>query len=113
MTPLERIKELCRIKKNISITTLEQELGYSNGSLAKAKDIPSSRICEIALYLEVSMDYIMLGREINNPIYSSEMANLLLKIQEDKILSTSLESYFNLSNEKKKHVVNTIEILSK
>ena len=47
MTTLENIKKICREKKNISITTLEQELGYSNGSLAKAKDIPSSRICEI------------------------------------------------------------------
>lgn len=59
MTVLERIKEECRLKKNISVTTLEQELCYSNGSLAKAKDIPSSRICEIANYLGISMDYLM------------------------------------------------------
>ena len=71
MTVLERIKALCREKKNISITTLEQMLGYSNGSLAKAKDIPGSRIAEIATFLEVSTDYIMLGRETE---FSIEMA---------------------------------------
>lgn len=60
MTVLERIKCLCK-EKGISVTTLEQELGYSNGSLAKAKDIPSSRIKEISKYFSVTMDFIMTG----------------------------------------------------
>ena len=63
MTVLERIKILCRERKNISITTLEQTLGYSNGSLSKAKDIPSSRIAEIAKFLDISVDYLMTGKE--------------------------------------------------
>lgn len=63
MTILERIKELCRTQKNISITTLEQELGYSNGSLAKAKIIPSNRILEISKFLGVSMEYLMTGKD--------------------------------------------------
>ena len=67
MTILENIKIICREKKNISITTLEQELGYSNGSLAKAKDIPSSRVCEIANYLGVSMEYLMTGEKPEIP----------------------------------------------
>ena len=63
MTVLERIKETARLKKNISLTVLEQQLGYSNGSLAKAKDIPSSRIKDIADFLEVSMEYLMTGED--------------------------------------------------
>lgn len=81
MTVLERIKQLCREKKNISITTLEQRLGFSNGSLSKAKDIPSSRIMQIADYLEVSVDYLMTGEEKENkmPIfeYSSDIMELI------------------------------------
>jgi transcriptional regulator with XRE-family HTH domain len=81
MTVLERIKQLCREKKNISITTLEQRLGFSNGSLSKAKDIPSSRIVQIADYLEVSVDYLMTGEEKENkmPIfeYSSDIMELI------------------------------------
>ena len=73
MTILERIKNTAREKKNISITTLEQTLGYSNGSLAKAKDIPSSRIMDIANFLDVTVDYLMTGRE---PRFSVEMANV-------------------------------------
>lgn len=81
MTVLERIKQLCREKKNISITTLEQRLGFSNGSLSKAKDIPSSRIMQIADYLEISVDYLMTGEEKENkmPIfeYSSDIMELI------------------------------------
>lgn len=73
MTILERIKNTAREKKNISITTLEQTLGYSNGSLAKAKDIPSSRIMDIANFLDVTVDYLMTG---NEPQFSVEMANV-------------------------------------
>ena len=57
MTILERIKMICKEKKGIGLTALESILGYSNGSLSKAKDIPSSRIMEIANYLNVSIDF--------------------------------------------------------
>lgn len=108
MTVLERIKKLCREKKDISITTLEQILKYSNGSLAKAKDIPSSRIREIAEFLEVSTDYLLTGKEISIP----EQADLWIAIRKDKELLAALEKYMNLSEEKKKHVLNTIDMLS-
>lgn len=45
---------------------LEKILGYGNGSLAKAKVIPSDRILEIAKYFNVSMEYIMTGKEANS-----------------------------------------------
>lgn len=77
MTVLERIKMLCRERKNISITTLEQTLGYSNGSLSKAKDIPSSRIMEISMFLGVSTDYILTGNEME---YDVEMAETDVKL---------------------------------
>ena len=113
MTVLERIKALCREKKNIGITTLEQILGYSNGSLAKAKDIPSSRIAEIANFLEVSTDFILLGKENSVPNYSSEMAMLVGKVRNDKELSKALLKYFDLPQDKKEYWINTINMLSK
>lgn len=110
MTIIERIRETAREKKNISLTVLEQELGYSNGSLAKAKDIPSSRIMEIAQFLEVSMDYLMTGKEYNP--YSKGSASLVAKIRNDAELSKALEKYFTLSEDKRKHVIDTINMLS-
>lgn len=95
MTTLENIKKICREKKNISVTTLEQELGYSNGSLAKAKDIPSSRIYEIANYLGVSMEYIMTGEKPEIPGFEPEHLELI-------------ELYAKLKTEQKSAVINLL-----
>lgn len=94
MTVLERIKKECKQKKDISITTLEQELGYSNGSLAKAKDIPSSRILDIAKYLGVTTDYILTGQESTVP----EPQNAIEHIQ-------LISLYEKLSDEQKQAIL--------
>ena len=60
MTTLEIIKELCD-KEGISITGLEKELGYSNGSLTKSKSISSERVYEISRRFHVPMEYLMTG----------------------------------------------------
>lgn len=109
MTVLERIKETCKKKKNISLTTLEQELHYSNGSLAKAKDIPSGRIMEIAKYLGVSMDFIMTGEDFK---HSAEDALLDVQISEDFELKEAIKKYYSLDDRKKKHVIELINLLS-
>jgi hypothetical protein len=109
MTVLERIKTLCK-EKDISITTLEQILEYSNGSLAKAKDIPSSRIRNIAEFFNVSTDYLLTGKEKEIPL--SAQADLWISIRNDKELLNALEKYMRLSDRKKKHVIDTIDVLS-
>lgn len=95
MTVLERIKTLCREKKNISITTLEQTLGYSNGSLSKAKDIPSSRIMEISEFLEVSVDYLMTGRRHELTIEMADIDSKLImsdkKVKQYALLLSKME----------------------
>jgi len=58
VSAIDVIKELCK-KNGISISTLEKELGYGNGSLAKARVIPSDRVYDIAKYFNVSMEYLM------------------------------------------------------
>lgn len=78
MRVIERIRSICREKKNISITTLEKTLGYSNGSLAKAKVIPSSRIMEIADFLDVSADFLLTGKEKEDaPIFNKDHVELI------------------------------------
>ena len=62
MTVIERIRKTAREKKNISLTVLEQELHYSNGSLAKAKDIPSSRIQSVFQRISTSRSKTPSGR---------------------------------------------------
>ena len=94
MTVLERIKNTARIKKNMSLTALEQELGYSNGSLAKAKDIPSSRILKISIFLGVSMEFLMTGKEMEHTIEDAgkdfSLSNMSEKMKDYAVKMASL-----------------------
>ena len=111
MTVLERIKTLCRQKKNISITTLEQILGYSNGSLAKAKDIPGSRIAEIAIFLGTTTDYLLIGKEFG---LMGDIADLDSELTEmdDKVKEYALKIN-RLSEENKKYIMHMIDLAEK
>lgn len=60
MEILDRIKELCR-EKGITVTELEKELGFGNGSLAKSSTIKSDRLQAMARYFNVSIDYLVNG----------------------------------------------------
>ena len=86
------------------------KLLYGNGSLAKAKDIPSSRIRNIAEFFNVSTDYLLTGKEKEIPL--SAQADLWISIRNDKELLNALEKYMRLSDRKKKHVIDTIDVLS-
>lgn len=111
MTVLERIKALCRQKKNISITTLEQILGYSNGSLAKAKDIPGGRIAEIAIFLGTTTDYLLLGKEFG---LMEDIADLDAKLTEidDKVKEYALK-ISRMSEKDKNYIFQTIDMIEK
>lgn len=111
MTVLERIKTLCRQKKNISITTLEQILGYSNGSLSKVKDIPGSRIAEIAIFLGTTTDYLLIGKEFG---LMGDIANSDAELTEmdEKIKQYALKIN-RLSEENKKCIMYMIDLAEK
>lgn len=64
METLDIIKQMCA-GSGISIAQLENELGYGNGSIAKAKNMSADRIYQIAQYFGVSMEYLMTGKTIN------------------------------------------------
>ena len=67
----EKIKELAD-KRGISITKLEEDLGYSRNTIYKLKSQKpnAERISEIADYFRVSTDYL-LGRT-DNPTIASD-----------------------------------------
>lgn len=57
MQTLDIIQRLCK-ENGTSIARLERDLGFSNGSLKKAKSIKDERLKEIAAYFGVSVDYL-------------------------------------------------------
>ena len=67
MNSVDRVKKYCKSKK-IAISTLERELGYSNGYVGKLKKgvFPGDRLREIANYLGVTVDYLIGASEEPN-----------------------------------------------
>ena len=58
MPLIEKIRNLCRFN-GTSVTKLEVELGYGNGSITKNTTIRSDRVRKIAEYFKVTPTYLM------------------------------------------------------
>lgn len=120
MDVLERVTQLCK-KKGMSISQLEKDLDYGNGSLAKSKSMSADRMYKIAQYFGVSMEYLLTGKtlseadseasiihkqqgilmEINK--INQQMANYYKKISECQYTLNSLQQeYSKLESKKKK-----------
>ena len=78
----EKIKELAD-KRRISLTKLEEDLGYSRNTLYKLKSQKpnAERISEIADYFNVSTDYL-LGRTDNPKITTGGDASAPLDLRD-------------------------------
>lgn len=84
MTTIEIIRDLCK-KNGISVTQLEVELGYSNGSISKTtvKAMKSDRLLEISKYFNVSMEYLM-GEETKDYYIDRNTAEIAQQLYENK-----------------------------
>lgn len=112
MNAVERVKDICKERK-IPISKLEADCGFSNGYIGQLKKgtFPDDRLRIISNYLNVSADYLSTGAELKED-FSSQSAHLVSKIRNDTELSKALLKYFELSDAKKKHVVELINLLS-
>lgn len=65
---VELIRTLAK-QKGVSITKLEEILGFGNGTIGKwVKQSPScDKLSSVANYLSVSIDYLYYGKEKNSP----------------------------------------------
>lgn len=109
----DRIKELCQ-KRGISLSKLEEALGYSRNTIysMKTKKPNAERISEIADYFNVSTDYL-LGRT-DNPTIANTKEKFFFEGKEvdvEELASTAMR--FNgkpLTEEDKKAIQSIIEI---
>lgn len=109
MTVGERIRKQ-RELLGISQTELAEKIKVSKQTLYKYEkniitNIPSDKIEEISKILDVSEVYLMGWKTI------PEEMDIWNKIREDKEMVKALDKYLTLSEEKKKHVINTINML--
>lgn len=119
METIDIIRQMCS-DANMSVSQLENELGYGNGSIAKAKNMSADRIYQIAQFFGVSMEYLMTGKTINetddeiallrqqqsilidiNKI-NQEMTEYYKKISDCQSKLTSLKKEYNKIESKKK-----------
>lgn len=107
----ERLAILMK-EKGVTHKTLENALGISNGSVSKwSKSTPNIKtLRKLEEYFGVSVDYLMTGEEKETSL--SDQPDLWEKIRHDKELLNALEKYIKLSDRKKKHVIETINVLS-
>jgi len=73
MESAEIIRNLCKCK-GTSIARLEKDLGLGNGTIASSKSnyMRSDRLKAVADYFNVSMEYLMTGKEADpaaHPVY--------------------------------------------
>lgn len=109
----ERVKELCRIK-GISMNLAEIEIGLAKGYISKLDKInPNTKTLQkIADYFGVSLEYLTTGKDNDFDKYGVEETHLYSQIRNDAELFKALSKYFKLSDAKKKHVVELINLLS-
>ena len=112
MTIKDRIRDLCR-EKGITVNKLETDLDLGIGYVSKLdKSVPNVKYLQMfSDYFDVSLDFLANGKEHSSTEYSTEAAKLVRKIRKDEELSEALLKYFELPEEKKKHIINTINMM--
>lgn len=106
----EKLKE----RKGVSSYAVSKGTGITTTTLTnwkKGKYTPKQdKLQLIADYFGVTLDYLVSGEE--KEVSMPEQADLWIAIRKDKKLLEALEKYMNLSDKKKKHVIDTIDVLS-
>lgn len=112
MNTVERVKSICKERK-IPISKLERDLNFGNAYISGLKkgSIPDDRLRLISEYLELSVEYLMTG-ETKIEKYSDEDALLDARISDDAELKEAIKKYYTLNDQKKKHVIEMINLLS-
>lgn len=96
MNSVERVKTICKDRK-IPISKLERDLGYSNAYISQLRKgtFPDDRLKEIANYLNVSVDYLMTGKEKEGGetyYINEETKEIAQKVFENKNLRMLMDS---------------------
>lgn len=107
MTTYEIIKRFCD-ERGLAVTALEQELGFSRGSLGKIKDgrtMSADRAQKLADFFGCSVEYLMTGE---NPEYyvNPDTAAIAQEIFENRELRTLFDAVRDASPEELEAIKN-------
>ena len=108
----ERIWEL-KEKLGISMSEIERRAGLGKGTISKWKTLKNpgnDNVKKVADVLGVSVDYLLTGKEYENPLFSSENAILGSKILTDERMMDSLSKFYALSAERQEDIIDLINM---
>lgn len=73
MTPVERVKAICK-ERNIPISRLEKDCGFANAYISQIKSgtFRADRLYTIAKYLDVTPQYLLYGTETTKDVFEFE-----------------------------------------
>lgn len=114
MTLRERVKILCKEQKT-SLNALETECGFAKGYASKLdKSTPNAEnLRKIADFFHVSVDYLLTGEEPVEDVYTDDRLRSLNKeLRNNTELYNMVLKFLVLSEKKKKHVSELIDLLS-
>lgn len=102
-------------EKGLKNSDVARATGISNMTLSDWKRGVSKpkedKMRKIAEFFGVTFDYLTTGKEKESE-FNRESASLVAKIRNDAELVKALEKYFAMMPDKKKHVIDTINMLS-
>lgn len=112
MNTVERIKALCKAT-NTPISKLEKSLGFSNGYIGKLQKgvVPGDRLLSISEYFNVSVDYLITGKDEEFPAEISDL-DAGLRCQDERIKEYMLK-FARLEEKKREYIILLIDDLSK
>lgn len=110
----QRFEELL-LDKGVTAYKVSKATGITTTTLTnwkKGKYVPKAdKLQLIDDYFGVTLDYLMTGKESNIESFSTQ-ADLLINIRNDKEMMEALKKYYSLSDRKKKHVLDLIDLLA-
>lgn len=106
-------------EKGISAYKVSKETGVSTSTLSNWKNgeyVPkANKLQKIADYLDVSLEFLMTGKEDVNYLYTDENAEIMIKITEeirkDKKTAERFYRYLSLMSDSKKSVDDMIDFM--
>ena len=111
MNAVERVKSICKERK-IPISKLESDCGFANGYIGQLRKgvFPDDRILKIAEYLNVSVDYLMTGKDVKFITETAKKDVLLTEMS--NIIKEYALKLAEMPKEKQEQIMSLIDMLS-
>ena len=109
----ELVKDLCR-KKGVSMNLAEAEMGLAKGYISKLEGHnPNHKTLQrMSDYFNVSVDYLMTGKDGNNAIIEMAQKDVELTNMSDRLKEYALKMA-KMPKDKQEHIMQLIDMLEK